>query len=89
MIYREANILLEEVAEAALEGNRKEHMELLATVALLIIDDFGMCKLGPTAAEELREIAMRRYGRASAHGDLEPPSERLGKTIIARYSRPA
>jgi DNA replication protein DnaC len=49
VIYREAHILLEEIAEAALDGNRKEHMELLATVPLLIIDDLGMRKLGPTA----------------------------------------
>src|SRR6266481_2399360 len=65
VIYREAHILLEEIAEAALDGNRKEHMELLATVPLLIIDDLGMRKLGPTAAEELLEIVMRRYERAS------------------------
>ena len=58
MIYREAHILLEEIAEAALEGKRKEHMELLATVPLLIIDDLGMRKLGPTAGEELLEIIM-------------------------------
>ena len=32
VIYREAHILLEEIAEAALDGKRKEHMELLATV---------------------------------------------------------
>ena len=38
-------------------------MELLATVPLLIIDDLGMRKLGPTAAEELLEIVMRRYER--------------------------
>jgi len=53
VIYREAHILLEEIAEAALDGKRKEHMEVLATVPLLIIDDLGMRKLGPTAAEEL------------------------------------
>jgi len=40
-------------------------MELLATVPLLIIDDLGMRKLGPTAGEELLEIVMRRYERAS------------------------
>ena len=65
MIYREAHVLLEEIAEAALDGKRKEHMELLATVPLLIIDDLGMRKLGPTAAEELLEIVMRRYERTS------------------------
>jgi len=40
-------------------------MELLATVRLLIIDDLGMRKLGPTAAEELVKIVMRLYERAS------------------------
>jgi hypothetical protein len=57
------HVLLEEIAEAALDGKRKEHMELLTTVPLLIIDDLGMRKLGPTAAEELLEIVMRRYER--------------------------
>jgi len=36
VIYREAHILLEEIAEAALDGKRKEHMELLATVPELL-----------------------------------------------------
>jgi len=49
VIYREAHILLEEIAEASLDGNRKEHMELLSTVPLLIIDDWGKL-LGDTAA---------------------------------------
>jgi CubicO group peptidase (beta-lactamase class C family)/DNA replication protein DnaC len=65
VIYREAHVLLEEIAEAALDGTRKELMEVLATVPLLIIDDLGMRKLGPTAAEELLEIVLRRYQRAS------------------------
>jgi len=34
--------LLEELADATLDGNRKQHMELLTTVPLLIIDDLGM-----------------------------------------------
>ena len=51
VIYREAHILLEEIADAALDGKRKEHMELLATVPLLIIDDLGMRKLGTTFPE--------------------------------------
>ena len=40
-------------------------MEVLTTVPLLIIDDLGMRKLPLTAAEELLEIIMRRYERAS------------------------
>jgi DNA replication protein DnaC len=50
VIYREAHSLLEEIAEVTLDGNRKEHMELLSTVPLLIIDDLGMRKLGPRFA---------------------------------------
>lgn len=40
-------------------------MHLLTAVPLLIIDDFGMRKLPITAAEDLLEIVMRRYERAS------------------------
>ena len=81
VIYREAHLLLEEIAEAALDGNRKEHMELLATVPLLIIDDLGMRKLGPTAGEELLEIVMRRYERASTLLTSNRPVENWGKLL--------
>ena len=56
-------------------------MELLATVPLLIIDDLGMRKLGPTAAEELLEIVMRRYERASTLLSFQPPCGRRGKLL--------
>jgi len=65
VLYRETHTLLEEMADATLDGKRKEFMELLTTVPLLIIDDLGMRKLPLTAAEELLEIIMRRYERAS------------------------
>ena len=65
VIYRETHALLEDIADAAIDGARKECMENLATVPLLIIDDLGMRKLPPTAAEELLEIVMRRYERTS------------------------
>ncbi len=44
-MYREAHTLLEELAEATLEGTRKNYLTELATVPLLIIDDLGMRKL--------------------------------------------
>lgn len=81
VIYREAHVLLEDIAEAALEGTRKELMEVLATVPLLIIDDLGMRKLGPTAAEELLEIVMRRYQRASTLVTSNRPIEDWGKLL--------
>jgi hypothetical protein len=65
VLYRETHTLLDQIAEATIDGSRNQHMELLATVPLLIIDDLGMRKLPSTAAEDLLEIVMRRYERAS------------------------
>src|SRR5512140_830753 len=65
VIYRETHILLEELAEATLDGSRKAYMEAVSSVVLFIIDVFGMRKLPAAAAEDLLEIFMRRYERAS------------------------
>ena len=65
VIYREAHTLLEELADATLDGTRKGCLAELATVPFLIVDDLGMRKLPHTAAEDLLEIIMRRYERAS------------------------
>ena len=54
---------MEAIADAALDGARKTLLTTLSTVLLLIIDDLGMRKLPPTAAEDLLEIVMRRYER--------------------------
>ena len=56
-------------------------MELLTTVPLLIIDDLGMRKLPLTAAEELLEIIMRRYERASTLLTSNRPVEDWGKLL--------
>jgi DNA replication protein DnaC len=81
VIYRETHILLEGVAEATLDGSRKQHMEAISAVALLIIDDFGMRKLPQTAAEDLLEIVMRRYERASTLLTSNRPVDDWGKLL--------
>ena len=81
VIYREAHSLLDELADAVAEGTRKEFMESLATVPLLIVDDFGMRKLPATAAEDLLEIIMRRYERASTLLTSNRPVEDWGKLL--------
>ena len=53
----------------------------VATVPLLIIDDLGMRKLRPTAAEKLLEIVMRRYERASTLLTSNRPVEDWGKLL--------
>src|SRR5881296_3145035 len=81
VLYRETHTLLDELADASLDGTRKEHMEFLVTVPLLIIDDLGMRKLPLTAAEELLEIIMRRYERASTMLTSNRPVEDWGKLM--------
>jgi len=81
VLYRETHTLLDELAEATIDGSRKKHMELLATVPLLIIDDLGMRKLPSTAAEDLLEIVMRRYERASTLMTSNRPVEDWGKLL--------
>jgi len=81
VVYRETHILLNDIADATIDGTRKQHMELLSTVPLLIIDDLGMRKLPPTAAEELLEIVMRRYERASTLLTSNRPVEDWGKLL--------
>src|SRR5882762_11143344 len=56
VVYRETHVLLDELADAVADGERKQFMAELAAVPLLIIDDFGMRKLPLTAAEDLLEI---------------------------------
>lgn len=79
--YRETHVLLEELADAAIDGTRKQYMEWVSTVPLLILDDFGMRKLPQTAAEDLLEIVMRRYERASTVLTSNRPVEDWGKLL--------
>jgi DNA replication protein DnaC len=79
--YREAHVLLEELAEAQLVGTRKDYVTHLTTVPLLILDDLGMRKLPHTAAEDLLEIVMRRYERASTLLTSNRPVEDWGKLL--------
>jgi DNA replication protein DnaC len=81
VLYREAHKLIEDLADATLDGTRKEQMELFSTVPLLIIDDLGMRKLPATAAEDLLEIVMRRYERTSSLLTSNRPIEDWGKLL--------
>ena len=81
VLYRETHALLDDIAEATIDGTRRKHMDTLATVPLLIIDDLGMRKLPPTAAEQLLEIVMRRYERTSTLLTSNRPVEDWGKLL--------
>ena len=81
VLYRETHTLIDELADATLDGTRKEFMEWLVSLPLLILDDLGMRKLPLTAAEDLLEIIMRRYERASTLLTSNRPVEDWGKLL--------
>ena len=81
VLYREAHVLLEELADAQLAGTRKDYLAHVTTVPLLLIDDLGMRRLPHTAAEDLLEIVMRRYERASTLMTSNRPVEDWGKLL--------
>jgi DNA replication protein DnaC len=93
VIYRETHILLEELADATLDGTRKQYLETISTVALLVIDDFGCASFRKPPREDLLEIIMRRHERASTLPTSNRPVEDLGKLAGGRgrrrrYARP-
>jgi DNA replication protein DnaC len=81
VLYREAHVLLEDLADAQLGGTRKDYVAAVTSVPLLIVDDLGMRKLPHTAAEDLLEIVMRRYERASTLITSNRPVEDWGKLL--------
>ena len=81
VVYREAHALIEEIADATINGARKEYLADLASVPLLIVDDLGMRKLPHTAAEDLLELVMRRYERASTLLTSNRPVDDWGKLL--------
>lgn len=81
VLYRETHTLLDELADATLDGTRKEYIEWLVSLPLLILDDLGMRKLPLSAAEDLLEIIMRRYERASTILTSNRPVDDWGKLL--------
>jgi len=81
VLYRETHTLINDIADASLDGTRKKQMELFSTVPLLIIDDLGMRKLPSTAGEDLLEIVMRRYERTSTLLTSNRPIDDWGKLL--------
>jgi len=79
--YKEAHLLVEELADATLAGTRKDYLKDVGTVPLLIIDDLGMRKLPHTAAEDLLEVIMRRYEKASTIMTSNRPVDDWGKQL--------
>ena len=59
-------------------GQRKDFVQKLTKVDILIIEDFGMKKLSPTAAEDLLEVFVRRHENTSTIVTTNRPTQDWG-----------
>lgn len=73
--------LVQDFAEAEASGERKELVQMLTRVDLLVLEDFGMKKLGPYAAEQLLEVVVRRHERGSIVITTNRPTEDWGQFL--------
>ena len=79
--YRSAFDLVEEMQEAFLTDTRKKYVHALTRHQLLIVDELGMKKMPPHAADDLLEVIHRRYGNGSTLIATNRPVEDWGKIL--------
>jgi DNA replication protein DnaC len=79
--YRSAFDLAQDLAEAEATSTRKVLIANLCRVDLLVLEDLGMRKLPPTAAEDLLEVFVRRYEHGSIILTTNRPLEDWGQVL--------
>jgi DNA replication protein DnaC len=65
VMYREAHVLVGEINEARELGDHRKYQAQLKSAELLIIDDLFLRKLPANAGDELADVLMSRYEKAS------------------------
>jgi len=73
--------LAQDFAEAEATGERRNLVEQLTRVDLLVLEDFGMKKLGSSASEDLLEIFVRRHETASTLITTNRPTQDWGQFL--------
>jgi DNA replication protein DnaC len=73
--------LAQDFAEAEAAGERRDLVQRLTRVDLLVLEDFGMKRLSPTAAEDLLEIFVRRHETASTVITTNRPPDDWGQFL--------
>ena len=81
VLYREAHQLIEDVTEARELGEVRKLRAQLKAAELLIIDDLFLRKLPAHAGDELADVLMSRYERASTIITSNRPLEDWGRLL--------
>jgi DNA replication protein DnaC len=87
VMYREAHVLIAEINEARELGEIRKYQAQLRSAELLIIDDLFLRKLPANAADELADVLMSRYEKAStilsSNREVEDWGKLLGDAVVA------
>ena len=78
VLVRSAFDLAQDFLEAEALQQRKQLVTRLTKIDLLVIEDFGMKRLGPNAAEDLLEVFVRRHERGSTLVTTNRPTQDWG-----------
>jgi DNA replication protein DnaC len=78
VLVRSAFDLAQDFLEAEALQQRKQLVARLTKIDLLVIEDFGMKRLGPNAAEDLLEVFVRRHERGSTLVTTNRPTQDWG-----------
>jgi DNA replication protein DnaC len=81
VFYRSAFDLVEEMQESFRTDTRKKYVHSLTRHQLLIVDELGMKKMPPNAADDLLEVIHRRYGNGATLIATNRPVEDWGKIL--------
>lgn len=86
VLYREAHQLIEDLTEARELGELKKLRAHIKAAELLVIDDLFLRKLPAHAGEELADVLMSRYERAStvvtSNRPIEDWARLLGDVVV-------
>ena len=86
VFYREAHQLVEDIAEARELRGLRLYRQQLKVADIVLIDDLFLRKLPPQAGDELAEVLMSRYEKAStivtSNRPLEDWARLLGDTVV-------
>ena len=84
--YREAHQLIEDISEARELGEIRKLRAQLKTAELLVIDDLFLRKLPASAGDELADVLMSRYEKAStlitSNRAFEDWTKLLGDVVV-------
>jgi DNA replication protein DnaC len=78
VLVRSAFDLAQDFLEAEALQQRKQLVTRFTKIDLLVVEDFGMKRLGPNAAEDLLEVFVRRHERGSTLVTTNRPTQDWG-----------